>query len=74
MLCRLLVAGCGCLVAAGCQTLPGDFAVERASKEFDCPPQNVRVIQRSDISDHVYDLDACGQRVRYSCASRSCPA
>lgn len=69
MLCRLLVVGCGCLGAAGCQTLPGDFTVERASKEFYRPIEKIGVIERSDISDHVYDLDACGERVRYSCVS-----
>jgi len=69
MLCRLLVATCGCLGAAGCRTLPGDFAVERASKEFECPKEKIGVIERSDISNYLYDLDACGHRVRYSCLS-----
>jgi hypothetical protein len=58
-----------CLGVAGCRTLPGDLAVQRASKEFVCPTEKIGVIQRSDISDHVYDLEACGQRVRYSCRS-----
>ena len=59
-----------CLSAAGCRTtLPGDFAVERASKEFVCPTGKIGVIERRDIADRVYDLDACGQRVRYSCKS-----
>lgn len=64
-----VVAAWFCLGAAGCRTLTGDLAVQRASKEYVCPTEKVGVIQRSDISDHVYDLEACGQRVRYSCRS-----
>jgi hypothetical protein len=62
-----LLTASSCLGVTGCLTLPGDFAVERASKEFDCPTAKIGVIQRTDISGGVYDLEACGQRVRYSC-------
>lgn len=66
---RGLVAVCGCVGATGCLAFPADFAIERASKEFNCPPEKIGVIQRTDISDYVYDLDACSQRARYACLS-----
>ena len=67
--------------AAGCATavlfplgLPaprcearGEHAIQRAPKEFACPPAKIGVIKRTDISEDLYDLDACGQRARYSC-------
>lgn len=52
----------GSLAFAGCFALPADFAIQRASKEFHCPPEKIGVVQRSDVADHVYDLEACGQR------------
>jgi hypothetical protein len=45
----------------------GEHAVQRASREFACPPERIGVIKRTDISEDLYDLDACGQRARYSC-------
>ena len=45
----------------------GKQAIQRAAKEFACPPEKIGVIKRTDISEDLYDLDACGQRARYSC-------
>lgn len=47
--------------------MPGDAAVQRASREFSCPPAKIGVIERSDIADSLFDLEACGHRARYSC-------
>jgi hypothetical protein len=47
----------------------GDHAVRRAAREFSCSPEKVGVIRRTDISDDLYELDACGQRARYACFS-----
>ncbi len=44
-------------------------AVNRASREFSCPPEQIAAVQRTDIASNVYDLDACGTMVRYSCIS-----
>ena len=52
--------------ATGCASFP-DPLVRRASIEFECEPTRINVIERSDIGYEVYDVEACGQRVRYSC-------
>ena len=63
-----------CIAATGCVCL-ADVAANRASREFACPPEQVGVLERSDISTSVYDLEACGHRARYSClVSNSLPA
>jgi hypothetical protein len=65
---RVVTVG-GSLVFAGCFPLPADFAIQRASQEFHCPPEKIGVVQRGDVADYVYDLEACGQRFRYACLS-----
>jgi len=57
----LLTAG-----VAGCIFGP-DALVHRVSNEFQCDPAQVNVLERHDIADAVYDVEACGQRGRYSC-------
>jgi hypothetical protein len=63
----ILTLAAGTIGAAGCMAGPQTVAVQRASNEFRCPDQEIAVIQRSDISDSVYDVSACGRRARYSC-------
>src|SRR5689334_11462524 len=41
--------------------------VRRVSNEFQCEPARVNVIERHDIAYTLYDVEACGQRGRYSC-------
>jgi len=48
---------------AGC----GDVLIQRVSNEFECAPARVNVLERHDIADNVYDVEACGRRGRYSC-------
>jgi hypothetical protein len=43
------------------------MAIERASNEFACPVERVRIIERSDIETGLFDLEACGGRARYTC-------
>jgi len=57
----LLTAG-----VAGCIVGP-DALVHRVSNEFQCDPAQVNVLERHDIADTVCDVEACGQRGRYSC-------
>jgi len=49
--------------AVGCS----DALVQRVSNEFECDPARVNVLERHDIADTVYDVEACGRRGRYSC-------
>ena len=51
---------------AGCATT-GDSAIQRASREFSCPEERIGLIERTDISNSLYDIEACGQRARYMC-------
>ena len=44
-------------------------AVRRASNEFSCPPERIAAVARTDIAANVYDLNACGTLVRYTCVS-----
>ena len=64
-----LVAAWALFSPLGCAAtwLPGDVAIQRAAREFSCPPPKISIVQRSDVADSVFDLAACGQRVRYSC-------
>lgn len=50
----------------GCATT-GDRAIRRASREFSCPEEEIGLIERTDISDNLYDIEACGHRARYLC-------
>jgi hypothetical protein len=45
----------------------GDSAIRRASREFSCPEEKIGLIERADISDNLYDIEACGHRARYLC-------
>jgi hypothetical protein len=54
------------LAAIGCAVVPIE-AVNRASREFSCPSERIAAVQRADIARNVYDLNACGTMVRYSC-------
>src|SRR5437764_12099068 len=49
---------------AGCAM---DHLIRRASNELECAPERVNVLERHDIAYEVYDVEACGRRVRYSC-------
>ena len=52
----------------GCATV-GDRAIQRASREFTCPEERIGLIERADISNNLYDIEACGHRVRYMCVT-----
>jgi len=64
---RILVLGSVGLASIGCAVQLE--AVNRASREFYCPPEQIAAVQRTDISSNVYDVNACGTMVRYSCIS-----
>jgi hypothetical protein len=64
---RYVVLGSFGLAALGCAIQ--SEAVNRASREFSCPPEQIATVQRTDIANNVYDLNACGTMVRYSCIS-----
>lgn len=51
---------------AACNTT-GGLAVRRASGEFSCPEERINVLDRSDITDGLFDVEACGKRARYAC-------
>jgi hypothetical protein len=64
----------GCLGHALLQMLPAcheekEAAIARASKEFSCPPEKIDVLWRTDVSEDLFDLAACGHRARYTCFS-----
>ena len=61
----LVLAG----VSGGCVGTLGDLALKRASREFSCPVERIGIIQRADIDGGLFDIEACGQRARYSCFS-----
>ena len=50
----------------GCVTETETLA-DRASNEFICPRERVNLLARDDIAPGLYDVEACGQRARYSC-------
>jgi len=56
-----------CLAVASCILAPEEAAVQRASRELNCPENDIVAIERDDISASVYDIGACGQRARYDC-------
>ena len=60
----VLFFGVGC--ATTCAT-PGDRAIQRASREFSCPEEKIGLIERDDLSNNLYDIEACGHRARYTC-------
>jgi hypothetical protein len=41
--------------------------VDRTAREFGCPPERINVIWRDDIAPHLFDVEACGNRARYTC-------
>ena len=51
---------------AACASFP-DALIRRASHEFECDPIRINAIERADIGYEVYDIEACGQRARYTC-------
>jgi hypothetical protein len=55
----LVAGGAGCVVPSP--------LIRRASKEFHCDAARINVVERRDISYGVYDIEACGDRARYSC-------
>jgi hypothetical protein len=70
----MLVGATGCLANALPTIWPDchnemDYAIQRASKEFSCPPEKIGVIWRTDLTDNLYDLAVCDQRARYTCFS-----
>jgi hypothetical protein len=61
--------GCLGLAATGCFGAFQLEAVSRASREFSCPAERIAAVERADIANNVYDVNACGKLVRYSCIS-----
>ena len=53
------------IATAGC-ALPHRAAV-RASREFGCPIDRIRVVERRHISPGLADVQACGHVARYNC-------
>jgi len=56
------------LLSSSCVTLES-LARTRASHEFKCPEQQVVLNSRPELSDGTYDVEACGQRARYTCSA-----
>ncbi len=61
-----LAFGVGALVLDGCFS-PETVPVERAMTEFKCARRNISVIERADVGQDVFDVEACGGRARYQC-------
>src|SRR5579859_4877485 len=59
---------CFLVALEGCAR-PQDVAIERASSEFGCPRERVHAIERRDIAENLFDVEACGSRARYACQS-----
>ena len=59
--------GAFAMAAIGCMSTR-TAAVQRASAEFSCPEDRVTSTPRPDISGGTYDVSACGQVARYTCA------
>ena len=56
-------------VASGvgsCMPLDNPLLV-RVSNELACAPAGINVLVRGDVGYRVFDVEACGQRARYSC-------
>jgi hypothetical protein len=47
-----------------------DSAKIRAANEFGCPPEQVVLVPRQDLSEDTVDVYACGYRARYTCPSK----
>jgi hypothetical protein len=56
-------------VTAGCYGVE-DSAKIRAANEFRCPPDQVVLVPRQDLSEDTVDVYACGYRARYTCPPR----
>ena len=41
--------------------------MQRATRELSCPADKVGVLDRTDISEGLVDVEACGHRARYMC-------
>jgi hypothetical protein len=39
----------------------------RAANEFDCPYDELVVVDRPDLSAHTVDISGCGHTARYTC-------
>jgi hypothetical protein len=55
------------LVSSGCYSVLPYLAVDRASHEFACPAEAVRLLERRDVAFGLFDVEACGSRARYMC-------
>ncbi|HLK92425.1 MAG TPA: hypothetical protein VKZ18_21195 [Polyangia bacterium] len=62
---RVVCGLAGLAVALG--GCAAEAVFQRASNEFACPRQRIEVVDRGDIAEGLYDVDACGARARYMC-------
>ncbi len=58
----------GCGVASATYT-PQSPAKVRAANEFDCPEDELVVVDRPDLSAHTVDIYGCGRTGRYTCVA-----
>ena len=56
-----------CLASSGCYSVQAYRAAHRASREFACPVDAVRLLYRGDVASGLFDVEACGNRARYVC-------
>lgn len=58
----------GCGLESATYT-PQSPAKLRAANEFDCPDDQLVVVDRPDLGDHTVDISGCGHTGRYTCIS-----
>lgn len=56
-----------CVVGCSWHSYLVDAARARGSAELRCPSAETIVIRREDLSVRTFDVEGCGQRVRYTC-------
>jgi hypothetical protein len=62
----LLTASIAVVLAACVDT--ESFIRVRAARELQCPPDQMTLVARPDLTPNTYDVNACGRQARYTCA------
>ncbi len=67
LLLSLTIGFLGCGLEIGHLEHPQSPAKLRAANEFDCPYDELIVVQRPDLSANTVDISGCGHSGRYTC-------